>query len=474
MVHRRRLRNMSVTAEGRLFGTDGVRGLANRYPLTPDMAFLLGRAAAAFLQGNGTHRGSMVVGRDTRLSGDMLEAAISAGICSAGVDVVQVGVLPTPAIAYLARLWDTWGGVVLSASHNPFEDNGIKFFSADGFKLPDAQEDQIEQMIRGGVQRPSPTGRDIGRIRMAPDAAEQYLAFARNTLGEGLSLTGLRIVVDCANGAASAVALRLFEQLGARVIAHATEPDGVNINHGCGALFPEQAQALVRSAGADVGFCFDGDADRLIAIDETATIRDGDYTLGICSQEIVHRGGMPMPCVVGTVMSNYGLEELLQQMGVALIRTPVGDKYVLEEMRRSGAILGGEQSGHVVFLTHATTGDGIITALQLLRVMQTSGQPLSRLAAALTKYPQVLLNVRVRERLDPLELPEVQGALAQAQQRLEGTGRILVRLSGTEPLARVMVEGRDLQAIQAVAESVAHVIERTIGAPTAVPSEFLA
>src|SRR5919108_480199 len=474
MVHRRQPRNMSVTAEGRLFGTDGVRGLANHYPLTPDMAFLLGRAAAAFLQGNSTRRGSMVVGRDPRLSGDMLEAAISAGICSAGVDVVQVGVLPTPAIAYLARVWGALGGVVLSASHNPFEDNGIKFFSPDGFKLPDAQEDQIEQMIRSGVKRPSPTGHDIGRIRMATDAAEQYLAFARSTLGDGLSLAGLRIVIDCANGAASPVALRLFEQLGARVIAHATEPDGVNINHHCGALFPEQAQALVRSTGADIGFCFDGDADRLIAIDETAIVRDGDYTLGICTQEIVRRGELQAPCVVGTVMSNYGLEELLQQLGIALIRTPVGDKYVLEEMRRCGAILGGEQSGHVVFLTHATTGDGIITALQLLRVMQTSGQPLSRLAAALTKYPQVLLNVRVRERLDPLELPEVQDALAQAQQRLAGTGRILVRLSGTEPLARVMVEGRDLQAIQAVAESIAHVIERTIGAPTAVPSEFLA
>jgi phosphoglucosamine mutase len=415
----------------------------------------------------------IVVGRDTRLSGDMLEAAISAGICSAGIDVVQVGILPTPAIAYLARVWGALGGVVLSASHNSFEDNGIKFFSADGFKLPDAQEDQIEQMIRSGVRRSSPTGRDIGRIRMATDAAEHYLAFARSTLGEGVSLAGLRIVVDCANGAASPVAVRLFERLGARVIAHATEPDGININRRCGALFPEQAQALVRSTGADVGFCFDGDADRLIAIDETATVRDGDHTLGICTQDLVRRGEMQAPCVVGTVMSNYGLEELLQQMGVALLRTPVGDKYVLEEMRRCGAMLGGEQSGHVVFLTHATTGDGIITALQLLRVMQTSGQPLSRLAAALTKYPQVLLNVRVRERLDPLELPEVQGALVQARQRLDGMGRILVRLSGTEPLARVMVEGRDLPAIQAVAECIADVIERSIGATTAVPSEFL-
>lgn len=462
-----------MTAEERLFGTDGVRGLANHYPLTPDMAFLLGRAGAEHLQGDRPRRGMIVVGRDTRLSGDMLEAAISAGICSAGIDVVQVGILPTPAVAYLTRVWGALGGVVLSASHNPFEDNGIKFFAADGFKLPDAQEDQIEQMIRSGVKRPSPTGRDIGRIRMAADAAEPYLAFARSTLGHGVSLTGLRIVVDCANGAASPVALRLFEQLGARVIAHATEPDGININHRCGALFPEQAQALVCSTGADVGFCFDGDADRLIAIDETATVRDGDYTLGICTQDIVRRGEMQALCVVGTVMSNYGLEELLQQMGVALIRTPVGDKYVLEEMRRCGAILGGEQSGHVVFLTHATTGDGIITALQLLRVMQTSGQPLSRLAAALTKYPQVLLNVRIRERLDPLELPGVQNALVQARQRLDGTGRILVRLSGTEPLARVMVEGRDLPVIQAVAESIAHAIERTIGATTSVPSEFL-
>jgi phosphoglucosamine mutase len=436
------------------------------------MAFHLGRAGAEHLQSHRRRKGSIVVGRDTRLSGDMLEAAICAGICAAGVDAVQVGVLPTPAIAYLTHAWGALGGVVLSASHNPFQDNGIKFFSADGFKLPDTQEDHLERMVRHGAAGSTPTGRDIGRIRVATDASAQYLDFVRATLGAGISLAGMRVVLDCAHGAATPVAPRLFEQLGIQVVVHAAEPDGSNINHRCGALYPESAQDLVRRTGADVGFCFDGDADRLIAIDETGTVRDGDYTLGICSQDLVQRGELRTQCIVGTLMSNYGLEEMLQQMGIGLLRAPVGDKYVLEEMRRSGAILGGEQSGHIVFLAHATTGDGILTALQLLRVMQTRGQPLSRLSSVLTKYPQVLLNVRVRERIDPLALPEVKQAHAHAQQMLNGRGRILVRLSGTEPLARVMVEGRDPQTIQAAAESLAHVIERAIGATVVLPSEL--
>jgi phosphoglucosamine mutase len=457
--------------EGRLFGTDGVRGLANQEPLTPEMAVRLGRAGAEHLGGQRGERGFMVVGRDTRLSGDMLEAAISAGICSAGVDVVQVGVLPTPAIAYLTQAWGALGGVVLSASHNPFDDNGIKFFAADGFKLPDAEEDQLERTVRAGLSRPAPTGRAIGRIRPAPEGAEHYLAFLRATLGSAASLAGLRIVLDCANGAAATVAPRLFEQLGAEVVVHAADPDGTNINERCGALFPEQAQALVRRTGGHIGFCFDGDADRLIAIDETGAMRDGDFLLAICTQDLLRRGELSAPCIVGTVMSNYGLEELLHRMGVALIRAPVGDKYVLEEMRRSGAVLGGEQSGHIVFLSHATTGDGLLTALQLLRVMQTSGQPLSRLSSVLTKYPQVLLNVRIRERFDPLTVPEIQEACNQARAWLAGAGRLLVRLSGTEPVVRVMVEGRDPPTIQAAARHVAHVVERTMGASTAVPSE---
>jgi phosphoglucosamine mutase len=460
-----------VTANSRLFGTDGIRGVANTHPVTPEMAFSLGRAGAEHLRGAYRGKGAIVVGRDTRLSGDMLEAAICAGICAAGVNATRVGVLPTPAIAYLTRAWGALGGVVLSASHNPFADNGIKFFSADGFKLPDAEEDQLEQMVLLGATRPAPTGRDIGCIRTAAEGLTEYLTFACTTLGAGISLAGLRVVLDCANGAAAPVAPRLFEQLGAQVIVRAAEPDGTNINHQCGALFPAQAQELVRRTGADVGFCFDGDADRMIAIDETGTVRDGDYTLGICTQDLVRRGVLRTRCIVGTVMSNYGLEEMLQRLGIVLLRAPVGDKYVLEEMRRTGAMLGGEQSGHIVFLAHATTGDGLVTALQLLRVMQTSRQPLSHLSSVLTKYPQVLLNVRVRERVDPLALPEVKQAHARAQQMLNGTGRILVRLSGTEPLARVMVEGRDPHAIQAAAENIAHVIERAIGVATVIPSE---
>jgi phosphoglucosamine mutase len=461
-----------VTADNRLFGTDGVRGLANCYPMTAEMAFALGRAGAEHLQGSRQGKRAIVVGRDPRLSGDMLEAALCAGICAAGVDAIRVGVLPTPAIAYLTRAWGALGGVVLSASHNPFADNGIKFFSADGFKLPDAQEDRLEEMARLGATRPAPTGRDIGRIRTAAEGLTDYMTFAGATLGAGCSLAGLRVVLDCANGAVTPVAPRLFEQLGAQVIVHAADPDGVNINHQCGALFPEQAQELVRRTAADVGFCFDGDADRMIAIDETGTVRDGDYALGICTQDLVQRGEMGTRCVVGTVMSNLGLEELLKRLGICLLRAPVGDKYVLEEMRRTGAMLGGEQSGHIVFFTHATTGDGLITALQLLRIMQTRGQPLSRLSSVLTKYPQVLLNVRIRERIDPLALPEVKQAHARAEQLLNGTGRILVRLSGTEPLARVMVEGRDPAAIQAAADDIARFIDRAIGATTVIPSEL--
>jgi phosphoglucosamine mutase len=419
--------------------------------MTPEMAFALGRAGAELLQGSRQGKGKIVVGRDTRLSGDMLEAALCAGICAAGVDAIRVGVLPTPAVAHLTRAWAALGGVVLSASHNAFADNGLKFFAADGFKLPDAQEDLLEQMVRQGATRPVPTGHDIGRIRTADGGLGDYLAYARTTLGDGCSLAGLRLVLDCAHGAAAPVAPQLFEQLGARVTVHAAEPDGTNINDRCGALFPEQAQELVRRIGADVGFCFDGDADRMIAIDETGAVRDGDYTLGICTRDLLHRGVLQTRSVVGTVMSNYGLEEMLRRLGIVLLRAPVGDKYVLEEMRRSGAMLGGEQSGHIVFLAHATTGDGLVTALQLLRVMQSSGQPLSRLSSVLTKYPQVLLNVRVRERIDPLALPEVKQAHARAQQLLNGSGRILVRLSGTEPLARIMVEGRDPHTIQAAA-----------------------
>jgi phosphoglucosamine mutase len=460
-----------VTADSRLFGTDGVRGLANQYPMTPEMAFALGRAGAEYLRTAQDRKGTIIVGRDTRLSGDMLEAALCAGICAAGVDVTCVGILPTPAIAYLTRTWKALGGVVLSASHNAFADNGIKFFSSDGFKLPDAAEDTLEHMVHRGATRPAPTGREIGCIRTTGAGLTDYLRFAGETLGPGVSFAGMRVVLDCANGAATSVAPQLFEQLGAQVIVHATTPDGTNINDHCGALFPEQAQTLVHSTGADIGICFDGDADRMIAIDETGTVRDGDYTLGICTQDLVQRGVLSPPCIVGTVMSNYGLEEMLQRLGVVLLRTPVGDRYVLEEMQRSGAILGGEQSGHIVFLAHATTGDGLVTALQLLRVMQTTGQPLSQLAAVLTKYPQVLLNVHVRERIDPLALPAVNQAHAIAQQSLNGTGRILVRLSGTELMARVMVEGRDSQAIQNAAESIAHEIERAIGATTVIPTE---
>ncbi|HSD27966.1 MAG TPA: phosphoglucosamine mutase [Vicinamibacteria bacterium] len=453
---------------GRLFGTDGIRGVANEAPLTPELTCRLGRVAASYLaERGGATRGRpvLLIARDTRVSGPLLEQALVAGILSAGVDALVAGVLPTPAVAFLIPALGAAGGAVLSASHNPFEDNGVKLFSGEGDKLPDAWEDEIERRLETGWEGARPTGARIGRVRAVRDAERRYLDGLRSSLPVGFGLAGRRLVLDCAHGATYRVAPRLFRSLGAEVWTLGSRPSGTNINRGVGALHPETLQARVRAApGASIGLAFDGDGDRLIVVDESGEVRDGDHVLAVCAGALLARGELRGGVVVSTVMANLGLERALASLGIAMARTTVGDRYVLEEMRRLGANLGGEQSGHVVFLDHARTGDGLLTALQLMRAVDEAGQPLSALAARVEKCPQVLLNVRVRARPPLGELRGVAGALARWEGKLDGRARFLVRYSGTEPVARVMVEGDDHTTIAAAACEIAAAIREEIGA----------
>ena len=448
----------------RLFGTDGVRGVANQEPLTPELAFRLGRVGGAFLREKrgGGARGIIIVGRDTRLSGPMLEAALSAGVCSAGSDCVSVGVMPTPAIAFLTRALDADGGVVISASHNPYEDNGIKFFAPTGMKLPDEWEDEMEGRLPllEGVTRP--VGAGVGRMRPHAGAERAYETFVLGTV-PGVRLQGMRIVVDCAHGATSRLAPRILRRLGAEVVTMGARPTGRNINHRVGALHPETLKIRVLKERAHVGLAFDGDGDRLITVDEGGEVRDGDFLLALFARELVKRERLPGALLVTTVMANLGLEISLKEAGVRMVRTPVGDRYVLEEMLRLGALLGGEQSGHIIFLEQTTTGDGIISALQLLRIMRESGQPLGALAGCMRKYPQRLVNVAVRAK-PPLEsLTRLSARLKEIETTMNGRARVLVRYSGTEPLARVMVEGQDEATVAAVADELAGLIREELG-----------
>jgi phosphoglucosamine mutase len=446
----------------RLFGTDGIRGLANAEPLTTELAFRLGRQlVATLLEHHGEKRTRLVVGRDTRVSGPMLEGALVSGALSAGADVYAVGVLPTPGIAYLTRSLGAHGGVVLSASHNSYEDNGIKIFSGEGAKFPDAWEEEIEGKLRQTDVAPWPTGADIGRLITHTSAERDYLAHLHE--GTPHDLSGLSLVVDCAHGATYRVAPRLFRALGARVTVLGTRPDGLNINRGSGALHPHALCKRVVAVGADLGLAFDGDGDRLVSVDETGEIRDGDYLLAICARHLAAHGRLASGVLVTTVMANLGLDRSLREIGVRSVKTQVGDRYVLEEMLRIGANLGGEQSGHLLFLDHSTTGDGILSALQLLAVMRETGKPLSTLAGCLTKFPQILVNVPVRERR-PLEcIPGLMPRVESLERALDGTGRILLRYSGTELLARVMVEAAEQHDVETIAGELAGMIRQEIG-----------
>ncbi|MBI3824495.1 MAG: phosphoglucosamine mutase [Candidatus Rokubacteria bacterium] len=446
----------------RLFGTDGIRGVANEEPLTPDLAYRVGRQLVATLRAErGTDRVRLVIGRDTRRSGPMLEGAITAGALSAGADCYAVGVMPTPGIALLTRALGGDGGVVLSASHNPFPDNGIKLFSSEGTKFPDPWEIEIETRLAAPDDALRATGADIGRLVAYDRAEAHYVDFLCGCFP--LDLSGLTIALDCANGATYRVAPRVFRRLGARVTTIGVRPDGTNINAHLGALHPDVLQRTVLATGASVGFAFDGDGDRLISVDGTGEIRDGDYVLAIAGRHRAARGRLKGKVVVTTVMANLGLDEALRHDGIAIVKTQVGDRYVYEEMQRLGANLGGEQSGHVLFLDHAPAGDGILSALALLSVMRESGEPLEALAATMRKFPQVLVNVPVRAKPPIESLAGLAERVRRFDGEMNGGGRILIRYSGTEALARVMVEGGDGAQVRSIAADLAGLIKGLIG-----------
>ena len=442
----------------RLFGTDGVRGVANR-DLDCMLAYRIG-AVGAYVLTNEVHSPRILIGMDTRKSGPMLAAALTAGICSVGGDVLNVGVLPTPALAYLVRLYEADAAVMISASHNPMEYNGIKWFDGRGFKLSDAIEDRIEDMIRTDAPLPKPEGREVGTVIPAPRASRDYCDYlVSKSTGR---FDGLKVVLDCANGATSYIGKKVFERLGAEVVATSCEPDGMNINDDCGSTHPESLQQKVVATGADIGFAFDGDADRLISCDEHGNIVDGDQAMGILALHMQKKGTLKNDTLVITVMSNLGLKKRMQRAGIRLAETKVGDRYVLENMLANGHAIGGEQSGHIIFLEHMTTGDGQLAALQFLSILSQSGQKASELRARIPRYPQVLKNVRVGGNDEKTRILQSEGlaeAVREAEAQLGADGRVLIRASGTEPLIRVMVEAGTQQQAQALADALSNTVE---------------
>ncbi|WP_434631887.1 phosphoglucosamine mutase [Thermoanaerobacterium thermosaccharolyticum] len=444
----------------RLFGTDGVRGIANK-DLTPQLAFELGRAGAYVLT-ECSRRPKILIGRDSRVSGDMLQSALTAGLTSVGAEVIDAGIIPTPAVAYLTRLYKLDAGVVISASHNPVEYNGIKFFNKDGYKLPDEVEDKIEKIINENSDLPTPTGLDVGNVIESKSAQRDYIEFLKSTIN--CDLKGLKIVLDCAYGASSTVAPILFHELGADVILYGSHPNGEKINVKCGSTNPKVLQEIVAGTGADVGFAFDGDADRLIAVDEKGNVVDGDHIMAMCGIHLKSRGKLNKNTVVVTVMSNIGLDIALKQNGIDVVKTKVGDRYVLEEMARNGYSIGGEQSGHIIFLDHNTTGDGEITALKVAELLVSSGKKLSELSGVMVSYPQVLINAKVKNELKHkyMDDEDIAREINKLEKEMQGEGRVLIRPSGTEPLVRVMVEGKDQEKIESMAKELASLIEKKL------------
>jgi phosphoglucosamine mutase len=444
----------------RLFGTDGVRGVANVYPMTSEVALKIGRAVShVFKERHG--RGRIVVGKDTRLSGYMLETAIASGVCSIGLDVWLVGPLPTPGIAFITRSMRADAGVVISASHNPYQDNGIKIFSGEGFKLPDELESEIEGMIMSGsIDELRPVASEIGKAHRIDDAVGRYIVFLKNTFPQELSLTGLKLVVDCAHGATYKVAPAVFEELGAHVVAHGVEPDGENINKDCGTLYPNVLKELVLDRNAHIGVAFDGDGDRVLFIDEKGEVVDGDALMAICGRYLKEKSCLKRNTVVATIASNMGLDICLKREGIRVVRTDVGDRYVLERMLQEGFNFGGEKSGHVVFLDHNTTGDGIVTALKVLNVMIEKGATLHDLKKGFEEFPQVELNIRVKEKKPLEKLPELRKTVEGVEKALKNKGRVVVRYSGTEMLLRIMVEGKSYDAVKNYANEIGEVARK--------------
>lgn len=444
---------------GRMFGTDGVRGVANA-ELTPMLAMQLGQAGAYVLTKEMDHKPTIMVGCDTRISGDMLANALMAGVCSVGANAVYVGVLPTPAVAYLTRKYKVDAGVVISASHNPVEFNGIKFFDANGYKLPDEMEDEIEAVIKSGMDGVKfPTGRQVGKVKYRTDAREEYINHAIQSIP--MDLSGMKIVVDCAEGAAFYTSVEALKELGANVIAIHNNPDGSNINANCGSTHMEELKGRVLVEKAQVGLAFDGDADRLLAVDENGKTVDGDQIMAIVGNYMKTKGKLSDDTIVATVMSNLGFFLMGEKNGLKIEQTKVGDRYVLERMREIGSNLGGEQSGHIIFLDENTTGDGLLSALHLLEVMVETGKPLSELASIMEVLPQALVNAKVANHKKDryMEYPEIASAIEEITAKFAGEGRVLIRPSGTEPLVRVMIEGKDQAQIEEEAKKLANLIQ---------------
>lgn len=447
----------------RLFGTDGVRGVANVYPMTAEMAMQLGRAAAYLFKGS-DRRHRILIGKDTRLSCYMIENALVAGICSMGVDAYLIGPMPTPGIAFLTASMRADAGIMISASHNPYQDNGIKFFSRDGFKLPDSMEMEIESLIdTGKIDSLRPIASDVGKAYRIADAGGRYIVFLKHSFPRDLDLNGLKIVLDCANGAAYKIAPTVLEELGAEVISLGVSPNGTNINAGCGSLHPDVMAKAVKEHQADLGIALDGDADRVLFVDENGVLVDGDHVMAICATDMLQNGQLAKKTVVATVMSNMGFDIAIQSAGGKVVKTAVGDRYVVEEMRKNGYNLGGEQSGHMIFLDHNTTGDGMVSALQVLAIIQRNGRKLSELASVMTALPQILLNVRLDRKAEIESIPAVQQAINKAESDLGKNGRVLIRYSGTEPLLRIMLEGESEKQILELAHDIATEVEKSLG-----------
>lgn len=447
---------MSPSKSRKLFGTDGIRGEANVAPMTPELALRLGRAVAVVAGRGRTRPPRVVIGKDTRLSGYMLETALASGICAMGGRVLLCGPIPTPAVANITVTMRADAGLVISASHNPYDDNGIKIFGADGFKLPDAQEAEIEQLLQDEALDQGATGMRVGRATRIDDAAGRYVVSAKSTFPRDLTLDGIRIVIDAANGAAYKVAPNVFAELGATVISESVKPNGTNINRNCGALHPEHAAREVIRSRAQIGIALDGDADRVIIVNEAGNIVDGDAIMALCGTRMMRANRLAGNTVVATVMSNLGLERALTGVGARLLRTAVGDRYVVEAMRQSGFAFGGEQSGHLVFLDHATTGDGVVAALQVLAIMVREQKPLSELTSIFQPYPQVLESIKLPRRVPLDEMSRMSHAVREGESMLGQEGRVLVRWSGTEARLRVMVEGPDEQRVKELVQGIVH------------------
>lgn len=450
---------------GRLFGTDGVRGIANK-ELTPELAFKIGQAGAYVLTENTGERPTILVGKDTRISGDILECALTAGLCSVGAKVVSAGVIPTPAIAYLVRECGFSAGVMISASHNPYEHNGIKYFSGSGYKLSDETEERIEAIILDGAEEVElPTHDKIGYCRTDKSLVDKYIDFAVSTTD--MKLDGLKIAIDCANGASSVTAKNALEKLGAEVVVINDKPNGININANCGSTHIEALSEFVKNSDADAGLAFDGDADRVLAVDENGNLVDGDKIMAICALDMKNRGLLPDNTVVATVMSNLGFFKMGEKYGLNIKKTKVGDRYVLEEMLKCGHKIGGEQSGHVILIDQNTTGDGLVTGITLLSVIARSGESLSKLASVMEIYPQVLINATVKNEYKSedkyMQFEEIKQKINELNEEFKDSGRVLIRPSGTEPLVRVMIEGQDIDLITKRAKELANLMEEKLG-----------